>query len=210
MKIGITQRICKVNNIKKDCLSLRWYDFFKYYNKRSILYPIPNNSINISKWLDTFRFDIIVLTGGNDIGEEPVRDKTEKYIIKYCIQNKIPLLGVCRGLQFLNLFFNGKISNVKNVTNIIHTNSNHHIYFNDKIPFFKSFNKKILVNSFHNYCVTLSDISPCLIAIAKIDAVIECLIHRRHKILGVQWHPERYNNFKKTDFILLDYLLQND
>ena len=37
------------------------------------------------------------------------RNKVEKSIIKFSIKNKIPLLGVCRGMQLVNIYFGGKI-----------------------------------------------------------------------------------------------------
>src|SRR5919202_4063090 len=68
-------------------------------------------------------FDALVLQGGSDLsptsyGEEPirpewsgdrVRDEYETSLIRACIELDRPLLGVCRGLQMLNVAFGGSL-----------------------------------------------------------------------------------------------------
>ena len=46
-------------------------------------------------------------------------------MIKKAIKRKIPIFGICRGAQLLNLKFGGKISKVKN-----QMRTRHNIYFN--------------------------------------------------------------------------------
>ena len=40
------------------------------------------------------------------------RDEFENSLVTYCIKEGIPILGICRGMQFLNNFFGGKIRKV--------------------------------------------------------------------------------------------------
>ncbi len=66
-----------------------------------------------------------ILTGGDDVNPEfydgpqnypnmppsfhPRRDSYEKLIIGHAMQHKKPLLGICRGLQLMNVFYGGKL-----------------------------------------------------------------------------------------------------
>ena len=52
------------------------------------------------------REDLVFL--GREISEQ--RDYTEKLMIKWAIKNDIPILGVCRGAQLINLFYGGSLS----------------------------------------------------------------------------------------------------
>jgi putative glutamine amidotransferase len=69
------------------------------------------------------RLDGLLMSGGNDLnprlyGENPYdnldelsdkRDRTEKVILEYALENDIPILGICRGLQYINVHFGGTL-----------------------------------------------------------------------------------------------------
>ena len=61
---------------------------------------------------------MIIIPGGNDLFKKnkltKIRFKIEKILIKHSLKKKIPLLGVCRGMQIMNYHFGGKISPIKN------------------------------------------------------------------------------------------------
>ena len=72
--------------------------------------------------------------------EIPLKDqrrKNEINLIKYSITKNIPLIGICRGAQVINLFYGGQIKKVKGHVRKFH-----------KIKLDKG--KKIKVNSFHD------------------------------------------------------------
>ena len=70
----------------------------------------------------------------------------EKIMINFSITKNIPVLGVCRGMQLINLYFGGKIIKKKR-----HMRTKHNVNFSNK-KFFKLNN--LNVNSFHNFCIT--------------------------------------------------------
>ena len=72
-----------------------------------------------------------------------------------------------------------------------HTKNNHFIYFNSRIK-----NQK--VNSYHDYSITKLGKNLDIIAYTK-DGSIEAFRHKKKKILGIMWHPERYHKIKEFD-----------
>ena len=152
--------------------------------------------------------DGLVLTGSkNDVypsyyGEEPISGKVygefDEYplvreIVKlFSTQNK-PILGICAGIQELNVIFGGTLNQLipnhnlkdKNKHNVklIANSFLHKVYNNDYIE----------VNSYHKQSV--KDIAPGFIITAiSDDGIIEGI--EKNNIIGVQWHPETLHDIK--------------
>jgi len=195
IKIGITSNIKEHYKGYIDFLDHYWVEYFG--KKKSDYNLIPNNTYLSEKILK--KINLLILTGGNDIisnkKESLTRNKIEKNLIKKAIKKKIPILGICRGAQLLNISFGGKI---KKVRNQMRTRHNIYITKNDIIK------KKILnVNSFHNFGIKKNNLSKKFVKIAfDKENNIEMFVSKKHKIIGVMWHPEREDNKKiLTDLI---------
>ena len=195
VKIGITSNIKEYYKGYIDFLDHYWIDYFG--KKKSDYNLIPNNTYLSEKILK--KINLLILTGGNDIisnkKESLIRNKIEKNLIKKAIKKKIPILGICRGAQLLNISFGGKI---KKVRNQMRTRHNVYIIKNDIIK------KKVLnVNSFHNFGIKKNNLSKKFVKIAfDKEKNIEMFVSKKHKIIGVMWHPEREDNKKiLTDLI---------
>lgn len=190
LKIGISLRVVNASNYleKRDALSHEWPRFFEQIEMIPIL--IPNNLKNPKDFLDSVGIDGIILSGGDNIGDYPERDSTEFHLIKYGIASDIPIFGVCRGMQIINNFFGGTF--VKNNSNT-HVGKPHQI---DLVIASKFLPNQIEVNSFHNNIIHEKDLGKDLKIFAKssFDSTIEGLIHKKYKIMGVMWHPERDPN----------------
>jgi len=146
-KIGISLRVenIKKYNEKRDAISQDWIKFCNNAGFFPIL--IPNNLTDTKKFLKTLKVDMMIFSGGDNIGEDPGRDKTEKNMLEFAIKNKIPSLGVCRGMQFFNKFFGGKIKQNKDNS---HIKTRHNVKISDH-RIGKILKKRSLsVNSFHN------------------------------------------------------------
>jgi len=187
-----------------DTLEHNYLNYLKQWNITPVI--IPNNLSNLQTYLKQFKIDRIILTGGNDIDPQsynqprpqnillvPQRDQTETTIIKYAIQHNIPLLGICRGIQFINVYFKGKIINIKQTfgPNVHLPRHAHSLNITDE------YTKKIIgsqttVNSYHNYAINQQTISPQLRPFAQSpDELIEGFYHPTLPIAGILWHPER-------------------
>ncbi len=141
------------------------------------------------------RPDLIIFTGGNNLinfsknDYDRLRNSINQKTFKYGIKNKIKMIGICGGAQFIAKKFGSKISRVNG--HIGH----HKIYIKDKKKFFK---KTYIVNSYHDFGITKISKKLFSIAIAG-DNSIEFFNHKKKEILGIMWHPERYKKFKKID-----------
>ena len=202
-KIGISTRVVNAEGYeeKRDALAQDWTTFLD--NAGMIPVLIPNNLSNVSLFLDDMNLDGIILSGGDNIGENIDRDNTEKEIIKFGIDHKLPICGVCRGMQVLNKFFNGKMSSSKNDE---HVGEEHEVSILNKSISDLLKQNKIIVNSYHQNIININDVGKPLIsfAIHKKDNTVEGFIHEDLSIMGVMWHPEREKNS-----LLLKNFLEN-
>ena len=195
-KVGISLRVENIEkyNEKRDTISQDWIKFCNYAEFIPIL--IPNGLKDTKKFLESINVDMFIFSGGDNVGDDPKRDKTEKNMIEFAIKNKIPSLGVCRGMQFFNKFFGGKIERDMNKT---HVKTRHKIKFTDK-KMEKILGKKSrIVNSFHENLLKSEILGKELesFEVADHDNTIEAFYHKKYPIVGVMWHPEREHSFER-------------
>lgn len=190
----ITQRIeyLKKRNETVDMLDHKLIDFTIRCGLIPVL--IPNNiyKTNLSnsknyiffkKWIRQYSLSGIILSGGNDIGEFKQRDNLEKLLIKYAKNHRIPLLGICRGMQLLSKLYGSNLKRVKN-----HIKSFHKIsgVINQR------------VNSFHKYSI-LKCPKEFKITSTSSDGEIESIKHIYLPWEAWMWHPERNKNYNLKD-----------
>ncbi|ADK31829.1 gamma-glutamyl-gamma-aminobutyrate hydrolase family protein [Brachyspira pilosicoli] len=158
--------------------------------------------------------DGIVLSGGYDIdpiywGEEvnsklgrifPRRDNHELKIIKYALEMKKPILGICRGCQIINVAFGGSLyqdlSFIKDCY-IKHSQSakpyepTHNITTKEGSIIREIVGDSLRVNSFHH--LAIKDLGKGLIATShSTDGIVESVEYTENGnfVFGVQFHPE--------------------
>ena len=194
MSIGVTQRveICENYGEVRDCLDQEWTNLINVAGFDLVI--IPNAIRNIENWLENKNVSGIILTGGNDLSHlinaknpAPNRDETERKILKWVSKNKVPVLGVCRGMQLMNDFLSGSLSRIE-----FHSGLNHEIKVIENKIISESLSS---VNSYHDWGIFEDDLSPKLKVIATAsDGSIEAVEHRYLPWIGVMWHPERGNS----------------
>ncbi|MBM7664338.1 putative glutamine amidotransferase [Solibacillus kalamii] len=157
--------------------------------------------------------DGLVLIGGADIdpllfNEEPhrhigsvvrKRDDSDLLLMNAAFKRQMPVLGICRGQQIMNVAFGGTIiqdipSQVDNT--ILHKQPSkrgelaHTVEV--KTPKFKEIftEESFRVNTFHHQSVGKLGEGLLVSAVAK-DGIIEGIEHESHPYcVAVQWHPE--------------------
>ena len=144
-----------------------------------------NIQANINSLLKNMSPDLLILTGGDDIGAYPLRDKMETGYLQAAIELDIPVLGVCRGMQIINKYYGGKLSSLHN-----HVNTDHDVFVNQHWQ--DIYPSCTPVNSYHTQGISRHDLAVNLLPMATDkDQFVESLIHPDFQIAAVMWHPER-------------------
>lgn len=163
--------------------------------------------------------DGLLLTGGNDMdpvlfGETilndtvqlcPERDRAEYEALKLAVQKDLPVLGICRGAQVMNVYFGGSL--FQDIPAQIPGSGQHRM----EAPYHRTSHRCIPeqgtpvaswgvfgVNSHHHQSV--GQIAPGYRCLCKAeDGVIEGIFDPNHRFRwGVQWHPERIWDIDET------------
>jgi len=161
------------------------------------------------------RLDGLVLTGGDDphphlFGEEPHpridivderRDRFEIALVRGARAHGVPVLGLCRGLQIMNIALSGDI--YQDISSQTESEVGHGQQRLDDGPWHKveiepdSLLARVLgggaraVNSFHHQACRRVGEGLQICARSPGDGLIEALEDPAHPFfLGIQWHPE--------------------
>ncbi len=157
--------------------------------------------------------DGIVLTGGDDVDpalyqEEKSnyvkktdvnRDRYEMAILKHAVKRKLPVLGICRGCQLINVYFGGNLYQDNRLcpSNTLkhRTPSNKPATMHNIVVRNDSFLEDILgevavVNSYHHQSVHKLGKDLMKIALSN-DGIVEGIQHKVLPIVGLQFHPEK-------------------
>lgn len=122
--------------------------------------------------------------------------KLDKKLINLFSDKNKPIIGICGGLQSINVTFGGTLNQKIPNHNLI--NLKHKINISNDTFLNKVYeNNNLLVNSYHNQAI--KDVAPNFkIAAISEDGIIEAI--EKGNIIGVQWHPEEMKDiiFFKT------------
>ncbi len=206
----------KKRNEIRDFIDIRLVSFLKKCNLNIIL--IPNNYENLKNLLKIKKIKGIILSGGNDIFYNlkeikkdfkikklsKNRNSIEKKLVSFATKKKLPVIGICRGFQYLNVLGGGKITRIKD-----------HVAIRHKIKIQKSNKysslKKLIaknVNSFHNFGIKDNELSKKFDILAFSKNLVEAAINQKESQLGIMWHPEREKKFNNKDILLFKKFLR--
>jgi putative glutamine amidotransferase len=133
---------------------------------------------------------------------DPRKDRTEMDLFTLAFNMNMPILGICRGLQLINVAMDGTLHqdlqsqvrmSMNHAPNYPRSEVSHRVDIEAGTKLYKIFGETSMwVNSSHHQAVKLH--GKGLIVNAKSpDGVVEGLEHPGKKwVIGVQWHPELY------------------
>jgi putative glutamine amidotransferase len=179
------------------------------------------------------RIDGLILTGGVDVNPlfydeephpklgtvDPLRDNFEVALAQEALDSGIPIIGICRGMQLLNVVAGGKLHQdipSLNISNAINHRQqapawsfSHKVVIEEGTRLEKIIGQKeTFVNSFHHQAV--KTIAPGFIVSARSsDGIIEAIEKDDSCfIIGVQWHPEGLSNEDSRMFAIFESFCQ--
>ena len=155
---------------------------------------------------DTFSYDGLILPGGTDIDPvlfgqclngsrffDPELDRIQLAILKAFVLDKKPVLGICKGMQLINIYFGGDMVQHLSDSRIHEYIEKDQIHETTAIRgsfLEKLYGERFRVNSAHHQAVDCPGQGIEYVQFAD-DGVVEGLRHSYLPIIGVQWHPER-------------------
>lgn len=198
MPVAVTMRLAPATGYvePRDALS---HDLSRLLFDLGLL-PIlvPNTTPEPAEFLASTGVRALLLSGGDDLGSEP-RDGLELGLLAAAMERGLPILGICRGLQLMNVALGGSVTAdlATAVPGEAHVATRHGVALNDERTF--------TVNSFHRAGVLADQLAPPLrILAATRGGVVEAFEHRDHPITAIQWHPERTGSSAQLDWAILD------
>lgn len=211
-KIGIPTRMIIENDTKKEFVNIDYLKLLSNFDLIPIFIPFSlSNNDEILSICDGF-----LIPGGDDIDakyyhqlnheknslvDERV-DKNDFKVLDYAIKNNKPVLGICRGLQLINVYFKGDL--IQHIENDIHKNSiNHQLIMNSNSIFYNFNHPTRLINSFHHQ--KIGKLGEGLIVDGTSLDAIELIHHLSYPLIACQFHIERMNDeFTKE---IMDYFM---
>lgn len=162
------------------------------------------------------RLDAVLLPGGGDVDPnrydesphpttaqvDPARDDTEMTIARWAVEDDRPVLGICRGLQVMNVALGGSL--IQDIPSLVRAELHptpdfslprnriaHQVRVEADSRLASILGATALaVNSMHHQCVSRPAAAARVVAHSP-DGIVEALeVPDKHFVLAVQWHPE--------------------
>ena len=206
MRVAVSMRVVAepATGERRDALSHDWLRWLDRWGVTPVM--VPNTPASPADFMRSLEVGGILLSSGNDVAPQPgerwegsadvslERDRTERAMLTYAIEQRLPVLGVCRGLQLINVHWGGALSRAvrRHAPSIAHAGAIHAVAIRE--PRWQAIlgAERVMTNSFHRHGVVRGTLAPKLVAWAEAaGGVVEGLAHPTLPILGIQWHPER-------------------
>lgn len=181
--------------------------------------------ITVKHGLGSESLDAIIIGGGNDIGPEhydgeltakvkldPDRDQLEIARIKQALADDIPLLGICRGAQLINVVMGGSLhQDIRSLR--VHTRNRPSLLATKRVALDSASvlarifgGTRAKVNSLHHQAIREAGNGLRVVGRDRDNIVQAIESDAGTPIIGVQWHPE-YLFYLPSQLALFRWLL---
>lgn len=206
--------ISAANSNGSSRLSMAYTDAVIKAGGLPVIIPVTTDSEVLNQLVKNL--DGVIFSGGLDVapeayGEDSItctldvdrlRDTYELKLLKLAIDRNLPILGVCRGQQLINVAFGGTLfqdipeqhpeSDIAHMQQQERTETTHtvNVYPGTCLHGIMLQESVVGVNSFHHQAV--KDVAPgFVVAAVAPDGIVEAIeSFPNRSILAVQWHPE--------------------
>ncbi len=197
--------------------------------------PLNIPVIKSEEYMDEIvdRCDGFLFSGGLDISPSyydalpdsncgkvvPERDEFELKLLEKAIKTNKPILGICRGIQLINVYYNGTLKqdiddhrdglNHHYLTKFPRWYKAHEVEIEENSHLEKIFSDKIIMtNSLHHQ--SLERVGKGLTVVAKAsDGIVEGVEDKdKNFLLGVQWHPEMMYYKHEEQLKVFEYFIK--
>lgn len=189
---------------------VRFYELLGFIPK-----AVSNFTKNVEMLFNKKR-DLLIVVGGGSLDPslydrphedelQPNRDRMEAQVIHYCVAHGIPIIATCRGMQYINVLFGGKLWYHPRLSTERIRGADHPVWLTKE-------KREIWVNNYHEDCIFEEGLAPCFtpLAVDRENRIVEAYESEEMKILALQWHPERLfhtpNGYEETRKIVLDFI----
>lgn len=213
MKRPVIGMVPAYDPVKKQCfLRPQYAKAIQAAGGLAFILPLTEDTSVIDEITDLY--DGFLFTGGADLspelyGETPLpcthscvvdREKLETALMESALRKKKPVLGICRGMQFLNVYFKGSLyqdvleQQAARHLHMQQTAFDQHTHTVRMVPgsaLEKALHVSSLpVNSMHHQAVKILGNGLEIMAVSD-DGLIEAINHPGYPFVwGIQWHPE--------------------
>lgn len=221
--VGLVANRRVIDGVGRDTLRIKYITaVLNIANCTPVMIPTINETDSPAACADEAirviakRMDVVMLTGDESnvqprlYGEDhrnddadPHRDYVALGLVKACLETKTPILGICRGLQEINVAFGGTLVPDLAARGLLHTEDRslprddqyrpiHTVRLTDGGLLAGWYGRSALkVNSLHNQAIQRLGNGLDVEAVSD-DGLIEAISYRKNDnlILALQWHPE--------------------
>jgi putative glutamine amidotransferase len=213
---------CVKDSEKYSYAAKPWYALRTCYSERvkeagGVAMMIPYDIDNIKLVLQ--HIDGLVIPGGDEdinptfYGQEIISDKVkindirasfEFALVRHAMEMNMPLLGICNGMQMINVVQGGTL--IQHIPDLVKSDINHEQPKPKDVPTHLvnltqgtiladlSDDSEVMVNSTHHQAVDKLG-KDLLVSAYASDGIIEAIESVKHRfVVGVEWHPEYANS----------------
>ena len=201
MRFGITMRVTNANGYDepRDSIARDWSNYILEAFPESKYLFIPNIGEKAINFIKKWDINVLIISGGDDLGVNPDRDTTENKLSEYAIKEDIPVIAICRGLQLILTRYGGKLINGDTTFIKQHRTNKHDIIVDDSMH---------SVNSYHTNMIDEKTVNNSFTVFARCisDNSVEGV--RNDSILAMMWHPEREEKMEKWNKRLIENFIR--